>query len=138
MVTGELTTTRTQREDTAQPYSSDGNYTTTQTNQNHQHATTIRERPRKNSRILRTHHHDPRPPRILTQVVIKSRCSSGRTFEGVLRRSFLRERRTRRQKNKTRAIIERLKLRFSQRPHPWSFLKDMYEISRRGEDRWER
>src|SRR5438552_18727058 len=39
MVTVGLPTARTQREDTAQPYGRDGNYTTTH-KQNHQHTTT--------------------------------------------------------------------------------------------------
>src|SRR3989442_14917283 len=56
--------------------------------QNHQHATTTRERPRKNSRILRTHHQDPRPPRILSQTVHKGRRGPWRIFPGVFRRSF--------------------------------------------------
>src|SRR5205809_7156136 len=56
--------------------------------QNHQHTTTTREGPRNNNRILRTHHLDPRPPRILAQTIRKSRRSSGRTFAGVFRRSF--------------------------------------------------
>lgn len=42
------------------------------------------ERERKNSRILRTHHHDPRPPGILSKTVNKSRCRP----LGDLRRRF--------------------------------------------------
>src|SRR6266436_3117033 len=56
--------------------------------QDRRSATTTRERPRKNSRILRTHHDDPRPPRILTQTIRKSRCRPGRTLQGIFRRSF--------------------------------------------------
>src|SRR5437016_8678116 len=48
MVTDGLPTARTQREDTAQPYGPDGNYTTTHANKTNQHTTTTRERPRKN------------------------------------------------------------------------------------------
>src|SRR3989442_11462687 len=47
MVTDGLPTARTQREHTTQPHGSDGNYTTTLTDKNHQHATTTRERTRK-------------------------------------------------------------------------------------------
>ncbi len=62
------------REDTAQPKGWDGNYYTTQANKT---LSTLQqlERPRKNSRILRTDHHDPRPPRILAQTVLKCRCA---------------------------------------------------------------
>src|SRR5207245_11478171 len=68
---------------TAQPYGSDGNHPASHANKNHQHATTTRERPHKNNRILRTNHHDPRPPCILSQAVSKSRCSAERTFPDV-------------------------------------------------------
>ncbi len=56
--------------------------------QNHQHATTTRERPRKNSRALRIHHYDLRPPRILSQTVRKSRRSSRKALKAVLRPSL--------------------------------------------------
>src|SRR5439155_7973343 len=46
------------------------------------------ERELKNSLILRTHHHDPRPPRILTQTVRKSSDGAGMTSEGFFGRSF--------------------------------------------------
>ena|SRR2546425_1325731 len=44
----------------------------------------------RNSRILRTHHHDPRPPRTLTQTVRKNRRIIGRIQEGVLPESLTR------------------------------------------------
>jgi hypothetical protein len=88
MVTVGLPTTRTHREDTAQPLRSGWKLRHDTRKQNPQHATTTRERPRKNNRILRTHHHDPRPPHILTQTLRESRRSSGRTFAGVFKRSF--------------------------------------------------
>src|SRR2546427_1997617 len=47
------------------------------------------ERPRKNNRILRTSHHDPRPSRILSQAFSKSRWSTGRIFSVVFTRSFM-------------------------------------------------
>src|SRR2546425_3951924 len=52
-------------------------------NKNRQRATTTWERPRKNNRILRTSHHDPRPSRILSHAFSKSRLEH---WEDLLRR----------------------------------------------------
>src|SRR6266550_334980 len=89
MVTVRLPTARTQREDTAQPYCSDGNYTTTHANKTINKLQQPEKDHAKNNRILRTHHHNPRPPHILTRALDKSRCSARRVFPGVFRRSFV-------------------------------------------------
>src|SRR5437667_3652709 len=60
MVTDGLTTTRTQDEKHGSTLRFGWKLHHDTRKQNHQHATTTRERPRKNNRILRTHHHQPR------------------------------------------------------------------------------
>src|SRR5437016_5743021 len=62
------------REETAQPKGWDGNYTTSHANKTINTLQQL-ERPRKNNRILRTHHHDPQPPRIFSKAGCKSRCN---------------------------------------------------------------
>src|SRR5213083_2494660 len=87
MVTVGLPTARTQREDTAQPYDPDRNRTKTHANKTINTLQTP-EKSTQNSGILQTHHHGPRPLRLLTQTVNKSACSLGRTFESVLGRTW--------------------------------------------------
>src|SRR6267378_6797852 len=82
MVTVGLPTARTQREDTAQPYGSDRNYTTPHANKTINTLQQLEKEHARTTRILRTHRHDPQPPRILTQNVSKSGRSTSRMLEG--------------------------------------------------------
>src|SRR3989442_12371565 len=86
MVTDGLTTTRTQREDTAQPYGSDGNYTTSHANKT---INTLQQPERDHTRTIG--YYEPTTI-ILDHLAFSPKLSEGaiarRIFKGVLRRSF--------------------------------------------------